>query len=428
MKRNIVEEIIYNSADVSPDFSRIEKRLSLPEEHKKTRHAPVLKRVLALFLGVLVISGAVLGAVKLVGDGGYTVDGDGQSAGDVGDAGEGDSTGGEQIGGGGSGGASGMLSPLPFMAFEFSLSAVECAFGETFTVTLSIRPTGSEVRNGPLTVTIGESEYFEIIGENQYIVEDYAPRTEGSPYDYGGEKYVQAFTFTLKPIAEAPYIDSLNFYVDFSLSEVSEWFEKDQRPYSKDTDGHTACYRVLFMTDSQGVMLAPNAYDARDLSLVYHDKVAAYDLFNKVMDRRYANGEVTLYEYVAMYRLRSVSGAVNIDAVFEEGALKRINYTSYKLSAQIEISEEFLMSDEYLKFFDLFRRNDTESQVACAKMVIDMVRDATELSDERYEAALAVLENKKITKKVLSTKYSFIEKKLAIQNVSEYFYEFKINV
>jgi hypothetical protein len=428
MRRDILEKIIDEKIKSVPDFSHVEDKAKLLPKPRKTRHAPVLKRVLALFLGVLVISCAVLGAVKLVGDGGYTVDGDGQSAGNVGDAGEGDSTGGEQIGGGGSGGASSISIPLPFMAFEFSLSAVECAFGETFTVTLSIRPTGSEVRNGPLTVTIGESEYFEIIGESQYIVEDYAPRTEGSPYDYGGEKYVQAFTFTVKPIAEAPYIDSLNFYVDFSLSEVSEWFEKDQRPYSKDTDGHTACYRVLFMTDSQGVMLAPNAYDARDLSLVYHDKVAAYDLFNKVMDRRYANGEVTLYEYVAMYRLRSVSGAVNIDAVFEDGALKRINYTSYCFTAQIEISEEFLLSDDYLVLIDLLRRNDTESQVACAKMVIDMVRDATELSDERYEAALAVLENKKITKKVLSTKYSFIEEKLAIQNISKYFYEFKINV
>ena len=60
MKRNIVEEIIYNSADVSPDFSRIEKRLTLPENIRKPRHAPVLKRVLALFLGVLIIGGAVL--------------------------------------------------------------------------------------------------------------------------------------------------------------------------------------------------------------------------------------------------------------------------------------------------------------------------------------------------------------------------------
>jgi hypothetical protein len=299
-------------------------------------------------------------------------------------------------------------------------------YDEVFTVTLSLYHQDN-VGNGPLTVTLGENEHFEIIGDKQYIVEDYTPRTKGSPYYRGGEKYVQDFTFTLRAISAAPYLDSLNFYVDYTLVEWGSK-EPEKYPYGEYADGHTVCYRIHFMNDKNGVMLAPDSIDD------FYDWTSdvKLDLLIKCADRRFVNGELTAYELIAMHRSYSSEavrcGSANIDTEFKKGVLKRINYTSYCFTAQIEISEEFLLSDDYLVLIDLLRRNDTESQVACAKMVIDMVRDATELSDERYEAALAVLENKKITKKVLSTKYSFIEKKLAIQNISKYFYEFKINV
>lgn len=68
MKRDIVEKKIDKLVSNVPDYSRIEARLGFRKKPRKARHAPVLKRVLALFLGILIISGAVFGIAKLAED------------------------------------------------------------------------------------------------------------------------------------------------------------------------------------------------------------------------------------------------------------------------------------------------------------------------------------------------------------------------
>ena len=176
MKRNIVEEIIYNSADVSPDFSRIEKRLNLPTNTRKARHAPMLKRVLALFFGVLIIGGAVLGAVGLLVDG---VIGDWPGVAEL-----------------------TYIQPQMF-DYDIRTDKLDYRVGDEITVTWTLR-CNSYTKNRflaePLFFRLDTDGVFESVGECEHSLEDFDP----VDYEIGDVIFEQSYRL----IVTSEFVDS----------------------------------------------------------------------------------------------------------------------------------------------------------------------------------------------------------------------------
>ena len=176
MRRDILEKIIDEKIKSVPDLSCIENKSKLLPNPRKTRHAPILKRVLALFLGVLVISGAVLGAVRLLNDG--TI-GDGQGTSEPTD-----------------------IHPQMFN-YDIRTDKLDYRVGDEITVTWTLR-CNSYTKNRflaePLFFRLDTDGVFESVGECEHSLENFDP----TDYEIGDVIFEQSYRL----IITSEFVDS----------------------------------------------------------------------------------------------------------------------------------------------------------------------------------------------------------------------------
>lgn len=363
MKRNIVEEIIYNSADVSPDFSRIEKRLSLPEEPKKTRHAPVLKRVLALFLGVLVISGAVLGAVRLLNDGEDTGGGIGDGGGQGEDLAQNDEV------------------LLPIMMCEFIISDTEFSeyeYGEEINIALQLYPNPKEkgwILDGPLTITLLENEDFEIVGAREFCVDDYKP----------GEHHKDnptTFEFTVKPLMGDSYFGALEFEVNYTLPECEPndylYYDLVKHLCNDIDNGVCARYSVWYANYQNGVRLEPQRLLVK--SDIEKDSLIRRQMFFSKLDSAYITGEITKSQYLDKVYSYNFNGRPSAPMVSQIGSCE------YVYASQDFVAKMVLPQNLYNEIYDRNTPYEERLQKEFIYSLLEVLRSAEALDEVGYNA------------------------------------------
>lgn len=372
MKRNIVEEIIYNSADVSPDFSCIEKRLNLPTNTRKTRHAPVLKRVLALFLGVLVISGAVFGIAKLAEDSTPST-----HQGVVED-------------------------PIKSKIFQFEIVAPEekVAYGETAEVRLKLqfdnkRASVAYFLPGDLTVCLEADEGIEIVSQSVYTIEDYDPHDSDSKYYYR-DGYVMEFDFKVKFYRSDDYLSFLRFRVGFDTPDdvekyTNSWSYGD---YLDPYGDYVFCYSVAAACGTDGVLLTADT--------VYGTQRAYYDRIRtlvKVLDEEYKNGRITAEKYANLCRSyydgdisRPIVLSTSIDGIGDYVSYDCLMYISPDLCVEMLISNEYRMDTPYDLGFE-----DEGETINSAKTLLLALRDSGAITQAEYDAAISDVDESGVT-------------------------------
>ena len=227
------------------------------------------------------------------------------------------------------------------------------------------------IENGDLHVKIKESEYYEIVGKSEYVIEDFKSEKYCARND---KKYTINFTFIIKPIKQSFKVSTIEFLFkyNYNVSLFNAW-ENDI------CNGHSE-YRfdfgkeyffiikgMYFYNDSENMKLSLSNDDLKSDTLVK-------DFNNGIIDKQ------TFY--------RGMIDSSLLDDIYLIIKDNRINYFSKNLKFQIvfldqnhEVFKAF--SNVELEYYSILLKEKEELEMV--KMLLELLNENSKISSEKID-------------------------------------------
>ena len=272
------------------------------------------------------------------------------------------------------GGGGGEPAMAPIMSYQISTEKGIYNIGEEFEITLSLNLNDSNLLDGPFHVKLAKSPYYEIVGDDEYVIEDFCAS------DYRGKKdSIVDFKFKVRAIAPSDLPHSFEFKIKCNANQQHfEYYTvyKDKRlgiPYYSDfsEDYFITILAMSFRTSEKDIIIGENSNK----------------FFFDSMNRQYISSNLSKEDYVKRYYERATLDMPSIICFDSEDKYNRdcISYVSKNIRARLYLTNSFdLLSKKYEK-------NNATSDKEIALEVIEILFSNNILTKSQYESEKAYI-------------------------------------
>lgn len=266
----------------------------------------------------------------------------------------------------------------PPIGYDIELDSGMYNYNEEINITLNLYfgyPYYIYFSEGDLHVKISESEYYEIVGKDEYIVENFSA-------ERAKEAEKLSYKFTIKATEACKGIESVEFKIkanidafwsgtNGAIGDPAGWY------CDKSWDYCFTIFSLGFKSDSQGIIL--NEYKER--------------LFYDSINREYLSGVLSkddyIYKFYEYYLDDSVILSVNY--VDDNANKPYFKYLSKNIRA------EFYLTTSCEYFMSLYNdeENPIESKYELKKRLIKILFDEGYISSEEYECEINYIEERR---------------------------------
>ena len=266
------------------------------------------------------------------------------------------------------GGGGGEPAMAPIMSYQISTEKGIYNIGEEFEITLSLNLNDSNLLDGPFHVKLAKSPYYEIVGDDEYVIEDFCIS------DYRGKKdSIVDFKFKVRAIASSELPRPFEFKIKCNAKhEELEYY----RTNYIDVEGYYDSSEEYFITicDLRFIMNSGN--------ILLSQK--PFDLFFASINNKYASCEISKDEYIRKCTEYLYFGS----AAIKRYDSNRYSYYSKNIRAFFTLSDEYSYLDEY---FNSNKPTDSsfdpylEGYSITANVLLDILLEKDLISDAEYE-------------------------------------------
>ena len=227
---------------------------------------------------------------------------------------------------------------------------------------------------GELRVKIAESEYYEIVGQDEYIVDNFSTDIVNGNC---------AFKFIIKVTKPCNLLQKIVFNIKIPITDSYYAGTEGLRTgpewsCSKNEEYNFSVYSLGFMADSKGVILGKWYYDRR--------------LFFDSVNREYLSGELSKDNYIdRIYEFYyNDSFRVDIHYVNDSANKPYFEYSSKNIRAELYITS----NRDYLISLAEEQDNREESRTKLAKLLLKTLYDGRLISEDEYENEIKYIETR----------------------------------
>ena len=267
------------------------------------------------------------------------------------------------------------------IGYDIELDSGMYEYGEEININLKKYfgyPYYTYFSNGDLHVKIAESEYYEIVGRDEYVVEDFNS-------EKAKDTKKISYKFTIKATEACSTEESVEFKIKANFDEAywrgmttvkvdspKGWLYDNSQEYS------FSIYSLGFKTDSLGIILGENS------------EVIFYDSIN----REYLNGILSKDDYACKVYEYCLKDRPIVDIDYDADLIGRITNESYFIYKTKYIRAEFYFTTNRDYFMSLYddKENPVESDIELKKGLIKILYDEGYISSEEYECEINYIE------------------------------------
>ena len=262
--------------------------------------------------------------------------------------------------------------------YEINVGSGKYNIGDEVEITISLKPDlPGYCKEGEFRIKIADSPYYEIVGDSEYVVSDFAKA------DFDLTKLLN-FKFTIRPTSTCDLRERLNFKIKFN---PTDYFEREAKYFTNNTIHYFYCDfseeyfftigHIEYVIDSQGMLLGTR------------DNPPFYDSLN----REYLAGAIDKDSYIDKFINYLAGGATIIYYDYNNA----FHYLSGNIRAKITIN------DEYSHLIGQYHSSEEENLHEIARDLLKIMLDNNAISSEMYETELHHLESVELKSKIKPT-------------------------
>ncbi len=277
---------------------------------------------------------------------------------------------------------------LPFF-YKITTDKCEYSIGEEVKITLELGLSWFQrncFEEGDLNIKISDDESYEVIGQSEYVIEDFITMIEGNKeskyYATNDNRYPIKLVFTIKPIKEHSNLSVIYFSLKFNYSDKEIFSGMDIDNIFKDW---WFDFNEEYIFNIKGMYFV-NVDGNVKLSL------SQLELINASVNMEYENGQIEKSDYVNELFSSLLLGNIIIDYSWNASqGLYDIKYYSNSIRLHITIDNQ---DNEFVK--NVLALLEKKSNKEAAKLILNYVDTQIILSADLYEEELHSIENTKV--------------------------------